>query len=118
MSKTIEKLKDELAMLEKAKKEKTEYEELSKRIKELKEEGSTKSKVFSALRKVRAHLHENGKKFNDTKEKAKKESNSGNMFADSRIVYLSSKGDPWGTNKGLDEGFESPLYKKLTEKKK
>lgn len=114
MKKSIEDLREEVALLEKEQKQEEEYNKLLARKKELEERNTTKAKAKEVFKKVRSHLHEKGKQFKEDGERLKGKDDDG-------FFKKPDFGTGFGTKKEYIGGdIETPLSKQLksTGKKK
>lgn len=101
----INKLRKEVADLEKKLQEKEEIEQLRKRKKELEEEGTVKAKIKDKLKKLHSHLQEKGKQYREEK-------------TDEGLFKKPQFGTGFGTKKELyDNDFKSPITESIIKKK-
>lgn len=110
MGKSIEELKEEHERLVKEKKEREERNKLEAEIKAMKEEGTWKAKVKSALKSTREHLRKKGAQLNGAGNKHQETGFGSNIRA---MAQESNFGTPAVM---LQSNHKTSLYKELTEK--
>lgn len=112
MTKTLDELKEEAAMLRKHKAEEEERKALEAEIKSMREAGTWREKIKKTFKSTRAHLHEKGNKFREDGEKQQRTgfaTNIGDMAKESNF----------GTPKEmLKQEIKTELYKELSKGRK